>query len=101
MTQVLSGQEARDRDRMRTEGVLARYPDLDAAELAALKHWFINEASAHDVALIACNEEIRAPYTRFRKEHLDRFTPRDIAIALVFLAACLAVLAGILALTPA
>jgi hypothetical protein len=76
------------------EGLLSRYPQLEGAELADLKRWFAKEASAFDVASLASKEELREPYTRFRADHVDRFSARDLMYILVGLA----VVAGVAAL---
>lgn len=100
MTQTLSGQQAQDLDRAHIERMLARYPEIDAGELATLKKWFSKDATAHDVALVASNESIHAQYKRFRQEHVDRFSPRDIVTALILLAVAALVFGGILYLAP-
>lgn len=100
MTQTLSGQQAQELDRAHVERTLARYPDIDAAELGALKKWFRKDATAHDVALVASNEGIHAQYKRFRAEHVDRFSPRDIATGLMMLAVAVLVFGGILYIAP-
>ena len=104
MTQTLAGQQAREPDcapdRLHVERVLARYPEIDGEELAALKKWFRKDATAHDVALVASNEAIHTQYLRFRKEHVDRFSPRDIVTGLIMLAVGVLVFGSILYLAP-
>jgi hypothetical protein len=73
--------------------LLARYPHLNDAELAELKRWFAKEASAFDIASLATREDLREPYTRFRAEHVDRFSARDLTIILVALAIVVGVIA--------
>lgn len=74
--------------------LLSRYPHLDELELADLKRWFAKEASAFEVASLASKEELREAYTRFREEHVDRFSARDAMIMLIGLV----VVAGAIAL---
>lgn len=60
--------------------LLSRYPHLDDGELADLKHWYAKEASAFDVASLAAKDDLREQYARFRAEHIDRFSARDLMI---------------------
>jgi hypothetical protein len=75
------------------EALLARYPHLDEVELADLKRWFSKEASAFDIASLASKEELNDAYTRFRAEHVDRFSARDLTVILV----AIAIVAGVIA----
>ncbi|WP_374407897.1 hypothetical protein [Pelagerythrobacter sp.] len=69
---------------MAIEAMVARYPDLDDSELAEVLGWFGKEATAHEVAMVASNERLAAPYRRLRAEHLDRLSAKEkIAAALV------------------
>ena len=95
MTQAIAGLQGLEHERARVEEVLAKYPDIDSAEIERLLRWFNKDASAHDVAMVASNENIRKGYAQFRREHVDRFTPRDIALAVIFAALCVLVVAGI------
>ena len=73
--------------RLRAIELLQRYSSLTNDELAELKNWFLHKASALDVGLIASEHDILPSYRAFRRQHLDRVTPLDIAIALVAVAA--------------
>ena len=95
MTQAIAGLDGPELDRARVEGTLARYPNIDPAEIERLVRWFNKEASAHDVAMVASNGDIREGYAQFRREHVDRFTPKDIALAVIFAVLCILVIAGI------
>ncbi|WP_068073247.1 hypothetical protein [Novosphingobium lentum] len=82
--------------RARIEATLARYPALDDNELAGLLAWFRREASALDVATVACNAAIAEPYRRFRADHIDRISGRDIVRALVAVGVVLACLGAVM-----
>jgi hypothetical protein len=73
--------------RAQIEAALARYPDLEHHRIDDLIHWFHKEASARDIAMIACNEAILEPYRRFRADHIDPLTVRDVGKVIVILAA--------------
>jgi hypothetical protein len=62
------------------ERMLAEYPDISAEQIGGLVAWFVREASALDVGLIASNEAIRPGYVRFRSDHLDRFRIKDAVV---------------------
>lgn len=64
--------------RAQIEATLADYPHLSEARLAALIGWFRQEASAFDVAMLAGNEAIAEPYRRFRADHVDPTTGKDV-----------------------
>lgn len=70
----------------RVEAALALYPDLDAGSLADVLQWFRKEASALDVAMLASNPDLRVPYEGLKADHLDRFTVRDISVAIGLIA---------------
>jgi hypothetical protein len=72
--------------RAHAEAILARYPELDAGELAELLHWYRREASAMDVALVASNEAIRERYRAFRHDHVDRFSLKEKLVGALLLA---------------
>lgn len=93
-TQIAVGSTAAPERLDAIEALLSRYPYLDQAELADLKRWFSKEASAFDIASLASREELNEPYARFRAEHVDRFSARDLMIML----AGLAIVAGLVAL---
>ena len=82
--------------RAQIEAALADYPHLSEDRIAAIKAWFQKEASALDVAMIASNERITESYRRFRADHIDRLTGRDIIRAILFATAVCAVIALIL-----
>ena len=63
--------------RARIEGLLARYPELDEAELAELVHWCRREASAMDVALLASNEALTDRFGAFCRVHVAPFNWRE------------------------
>lgn len=94
MNQAIAGLDGPAQDRTHVESVLARYPNIGQAETQELIRWF-NESSALDVAMVASNDDIREAYAQFRREHVDRFKPKDIALAVVFAALCALVVAGI------
>lgn len=70
-----------DERRMDVAARLALYPNLPEGEIEDLRHWFHKEATALETAMLASDEQLREPYQRFRKDHLDRLSPRDKAIA--------------------
>lgn len=94
MNHAIAGLTGSKLDRAHVEGVLARYPNIDSAETAHLVRWFNKEASALEVAMVASNEDIHDSYAQFRREHIDRLTGKDIAIALGFAVLCAMVVAG-------
>jgi hypothetical protein len=61
-------------ERVRTETLLGRYPELDPSEIAELKGWFLRRATAADVALLACNERLNPNFRAFRRLHIEPFT---------------------------
>ena len=92
MTKTDTGPAARGPDRFdAAAGLFLRYPDLDEGELAELKRWYRKEASAFDVASMASRDDVRPGYRAFRADHIDRFTPVDVAKGVAFAA----VMAGI------
>ena len=70
--------------RAHIEATLADYPHLSAERLAELLHWYRTEATALDVALVASNERISAPYARFRADHIDPLKGRDVLRGILF-----------------
>lgn len=86
MNNDLSRQQARDAARAEMAALLADYPALSDADLARVLHWFRKDASSMDVAMLACEEDIAAPYRQFRRDHIDRFGWRDLRNAVLFLA---------------
>jgi len=77
----------------RAAALLQRYPELSSEELGALRKWFRKDASALDIGTLASDQNIAASYMRFRKEHIDKFGPKDLLILVV----ALAVVAGLIA----
>lgn len=72
--------------RAQIETALADYPNLSEDRLAAVIRWFRKEASALDVAMVASNEAITEPYRRFRADHIDPLTGKDMMKGLLFAA---------------
>jgi hypothetical protein len=85
MTQSHDGAPAAER-RAQIEAALAEYPHISDERLTSLIAWFRKEASALDVATLASNEAIAEPYRRFRADHIDPLTGKDIAKGLLFAA---------------
>jgi hypothetical protein len=79
------------------ERTLARYPDVSPEELRYLLGWF-KAASALDVGLVASNEHVHDAYRALREAHLDRFTWRDLARAVLFVLFFGGIASGIVAL---
>jgi hypothetical protein len=77
------------------ESVLARYPEITAGELGLLKSWFMRQASALEVGMLASNERIAAQYAQFRKDHLDRIDTRDVLNAVGWMLAASGVIAAV------
>ena len=77
------------------EAILQRYPDIDDAELADLKRWFGKEASAFEVASLAGKDSVERQYGEFRKAHVDRLTPLEIAAAMAVVVVLLAGFAAV------
>jgi hypothetical protein len=73
--------------RAHVEALLAAYPDVTPEERSLLVRYFKRDANALDVGLIASNADITDGYRRFRDDHLDRFTARDLVKGIVGLAA--------------
>lgn len=64
--------------RAHIETLLADYPDVTPDERNLLVRYFKHDANALDVGLIASNADVATGYRRFRGDHLDRFTARDV-----------------------
>lgn len=79
----------------RIEAMLARYPQVEPAELRELKHWFRKEASALEVGTIASNPALGDPYRQFAADHIEKLTAGDIARALGLASLALALIAAI------
>lgn len=88
--------DARAEKRIEIEALLKCYPDIPAETLSVLRHWFQREASAFDVAMLASNADLQKAYRAFREDHIDRFTTIDVARAILFAAAIVAVIAAII-----
>ncbi|KMS54229.1 hypothetical protein V474_21050 [Novosphingobium barchaimii LL02] len=84
-TNVVHGPVHAD-ERAHVTDLLARYPDLSARELDAVKTWFKRTAGPLDVGLLASDTTIADQYRAYRKDHHDRFSAKDIGIAALFLA---------------
>ena len=72
--------------RAQVEAALADYPHLSEDRLASLIGWLRKEASALDVATVASNEALAEAYRRFRADHIDRVTGKDVMRGLLALA---------------
>lgn len=71
-----------DARRAHVEALLSAYPDVTSEERSLVVSWFRNDATALDVALLASNPVAERGYRQFRAEHIDKFTPKDMARAL-------------------
>lgn len=78
---------AADARRAHVEALLSAYPDVTPEERELLVNWFRKDATALDVALVASNPAAERGYRRFRAQHVDRFTLKDMGRALAFAAA--------------
>ncbi len=87
-------------ERERVAHLLARYPDLTDSEFDELRNWFDRIATPLDFGLLAGDPAVAVQYRAYRAEHHDRFKPKDIGIAVVFLGAVLAVVGLVLAMKP-
>lgn len=85
MTTIQTGADGADR-RAQIERTLADYPNLSGERLDDLIAWFDKEATALDVATIASNPAIVEPYRRFRADHVDPMTGKDILRGALFAA---------------
>lgn len=95
MTTFQDGAASAER-RAQIERRLADYPNLAEDSLAEVIAWFRNEASALDVAMVASNPEIAEPYRRFRADHIDRLTPKDLLRGILFAAVVGAIVLSII-----
>lgn len=73
-----------DARRAHIEALLAAYPDVTPEERTMLINWFGKEASSLDVAMVASNPAVERGYRKFRADHVDRFTLKDMGRALLF-----------------
>lgn len=73
-----------DARRAHVEALLTSYPDVTPQERDLIVNWFRRDASALDVALVASNPAAQRGYRKFRSDHIDRFTMKDMARALIF-----------------
>lgn len=95
-----SGVVAAD-ERAQIAALLARYPDgLSPSELEEIHNWFDRVATPLDLGLLAGDPEVAAQYRAYRAEHVDKFKPRDIGKAIVFVGAIVAVASAITLLAP-
>lgn len=58
------------------EQLLNSYPEVSDEQLGELKRWFKKEASAFEVASLASKHP--AGYTKFRTDHVDKFSKIEI-----------------------
>lgn len=83
----------------RAAAILKAYPDIDETQLRELKQWF-DAASAFDIASLASNDAIAEQYRRFRADHLDRFSAKDVLWVIVGIAILVGVIGAIGYLAP-
>ncbi|WP_066558836.1 hypothetical protein [Croceicoccus bisphenolivorans] len=81
--------------RARAEELLARYPDLSDQELGELLLIFRKRLSAMDQALIASEDRLAGQYVAFKREQLERFKPRDLLNAVLFVVLVVGPIVGI------
>lgn len=93
MTNSHEHADTRAQRRLEIEALLKGYPDIPADDLTTIKHWYQLEASAFDVAILSSNDDLRESYMAFRRDHIDRFTARDVGMATLFIMATAAVVA--------
>lgn len=72
--------------RLDVEEALSNYPDLPSEKVQDLVKWFKREASAIEVATVAANlaENDVDSYRQFRRAHIDKLTPLEIGITIMF-----------------
>lgn len=87
-------------DRARIAALLARYPHVSSADLCEIQTWFDRTATSLDVGLLAADAMIADQYRAWRREHYDRFRPRDLLKAGAFLAVVVGLVRGIVLLMP-
>lgn len=87
-------------ERARIAALLSRYPDLPAAELERVHHWFRKGASALDLGLLASDSTVAPQYRAYRNDHYDRIKPADYARAAIFVGILVAIMGGIALLMP-
>lgn len=61
---------------------MADYPELPPDKLLDLIYWFKREATAMEVAAVACNPDIQAKYRQFRNRHLNDLTVGELVLAI-------------------
>ena len=64
--------------------LLARYPNLEGAELADLVDWFRKEASAQDIGIVASDPTLKVPYESLKEDHLSRLNGADLFWTILF-----------------
>lgn len=79
--------------------ILKSYPDISEDELRELNQWF-RTASAFDTASLTANDAFSAQYARYRADHIDRFSLKDMLGASAGVIILAGVIAGIGYLAP-
>jgi hypothetical protein len=98
MTQTILEAEVAER-RSAAERAIARYPDMQPDEIAALVRYIRKEASAFDRASIASNPALQEPYRQFcRDHHFDRLRPVEMALVVAGILAVVAIMVAMYAL---
>ena len=82
---------AHEEQRHHIAGLLLRYPQIDAAEEAAILR-FLKKAPAVQTGLLTADESVRPQLERFKSDHSREFTvgPKGMAIAAAIIAAIVA-----------
>lgn len=68
--------------RLQIEAALAEYPELSPDKLIDVIYWFKREATALEVASVACNPELQSKYRVFRNKHLDKLSIGELIVAI-------------------
>ncbi|WP_067734070.1 hypothetical protein [Novosphingobium naphthalenivorans] len=89
-----------DEERARIGALLSRYPDNTPAELAELANWFDRVATPLDLGMLASDPDVAEHYQAYRAQHIDRFKPRDMVRAALFIGTVAGVIAVIGLLMP-
>jgi hypothetical protein len=83
--------------RLQIEAALAEYPEVSPDRLSDVIQWFKREATAMEVASVACNPDLQSKYRSFRNRHLDKLSAGElfvtIGVGMVLIVAVAAVLA--------
>lgn len=67
-----------DERRAEVRDALARYPNINDAELSDLLRWFRKEATALEAAMLASEPGLARSYQRLKAEHLDRLSGAEL-----------------------